>query len=175
MTSYLDKILSPALSNLYDASMKPDTNDLFEHQGCRAILLSVRPKYAEQIAAGIKRVEFRRVWTYEPVRLLALYSTAPTSRVIAFAPIQKIVEDTPTALWEYAKEFGGGLTRKELFAYMAGRKRGFALILGRVRVMKRPIDPTVCIPSFHVPQSFRYLSARELKVMVGGHNFEERI
>lgn len=155
--------------------MKHDTNDLFRHHGCRAILLSVRPKYAEQIATGMKRVEFRRVWPSEPVELVALYSTAPTSRVIAFTPIKKIVEGSPTALWECAKEFGGGLTRAELFAYMAGRKRGFALILGRVHVMKCPIDPTVCIPNFHVPQSYRYLSARELTAMVGGHNIEEKI
>ena len=155
--------------------MKRDTNDLFRYQGCRAILLSVRPKYAEQIAAGTKRVEFRRAWTSEQVRLLALYSTAPTSRVTAFAPIAKVVKGSPTALWEYAKEFGGGLTRKELFAYLAGRKSGFALMLGRVHVMKRPIDPSVCIPNFHVPQSYRYLSDGELMALARGCSDEENV
>jgi predicted transcriptional regulator len=155
--------------------MKRDTNDLLRYRECRTILLSVRPKYAEQIIAGTKRVEFRRVWTSEPVRLLALYSTAPTSRVIAFVSVTRVIKASPTALWGYAKEFGGGVTRNELFSYMEGRKSGFALVLGNVHIMKFPIDPTCCLPNFHAPQSYRYLSAEELMAMGRWAGDSERI
>jgi predicted transcriptional regulator len=136
---------------------------LFEQPGGRAVLLSLLPKYAEQIASGLKRVEFRRAWTPVHVAVLTLYATAPVSRVIGIARIGKVVEAPPTELWRYAKEYGGGLSRRELYAYMSGKKKGFALFLEHVVVLDPPVDPRRVTSTFRAPQSFRFLAPEEFR------------
>jgi predicted transcriptional regulator len=143
--------------------MMRNSTDLFAQPGGRAVLLSLLPKYAERIADGTKRVEFRRAWTAEPVAVLLLYATLPVSRLIGIAHVQRVVEASPTALWRFAQEYGGGVSRRELYAYMNGRKKGFALILGGVEVLNPPIDPRQITKSFAAPQSFRFLQPAEFQ------------
>lgn len=141
--------------------MTRNSNDLFAQPGGRAVLLSLRPKYAERIADGTKRVEFRRAWTLEPVAVLLLYATAPVSRLIGLAHVQEVRVATPTGLWRIAQEYGGGVSRRELYAYMSAKKEGFAVVLGGVEVFDPPIDPRRVSSSFAAPQSFRFLRPAE--------------
>lgn len=144
------------------------TANSFEQPISRAVLLSVRPKYADQIASGAKKVEFRRVWTTHPVSDLVLYSTSPASKLIAVASITQIIHAPRTTLWEYATKLGGGVTRKELFEYFQGISRGFALVLGHVRVFSPPRNPADHATRFRAPQSFRFLSPKEFDALVNG-------
>src|SRR5687768_6688573 len=138
----------------------------FKQPAGRPVLLSVRPKYADRIASGDKKVEFRRVWTAQPVSELVLYSTSPASRLIAVASIAEIIHAPRSTLWGYATRLGGGITRRELFEYFQGVSHGFALILGNVRVLSPPRNPADHSKRFRPPQSFRFLSPKEFDALV---------
>ncbi|WP_071849937.1 ASCH domain-containing protein [Duganella sp. HH105] len=132
-----------------------------------AILLSVKPRYADLIVAGSKRVEFRRAVPALPVGTIALYSSSPVQAIIALVDVTETIEASPTKLWELAKENGGGLTRAELRSYFESKTTGFAFMLENVRVFDRPVEPKKFFKVFTAPQSFKYLTENELRKLVG--------
>lgn len=130
--------------------------------GGRAILLSVKPKYADLILSGSKRVEFRRTWAADEVSLIAIYASSPVQRIVALVEIEDVVQGSPTTLWTHCTSRGGALTRRELFDYFDGKKQGCAILLGAVRTLQKPLDPKSLFKAFAPPQSFRYLTLGEL-------------
>ncbi|MBI3229507.1 MAG: ASCH domain-containing protein [Burkholderiales bacterium] len=126
-------------------------------------MLSIKPKYANLIIEGTKTVELRRAIPSKQVGTIAIYSSSPVQMIVAVADVRETVEASRTRLWSIAKNNGGGLTRRELFAYFAGKKTGFALMLENVRTFGKPVLPTKIFKPFSAPQSFRYLTQKELK------------
>lgn len=143
--------------------MMKDSKDLFGQRGGRAVLLSVQPKYAHAIADGTKCIEFRRRWTSEAVAVLLIYATAPVSRVLGLVHVHEVLEASPSALWRCAKRHGGGVTREELYQYMRGRKTGFGVVLRDFKIFDPPLDPRQVETDFRAPQSFRFMTADELR------------
>ena len=128
-----------------------------------AILLSVKPRFADLIVDGSKRVELRRAIPALPVGTLAIYSSSPIQLIVALVDVAETVEASPSRLWALAKENGGGLTRAELLEYFDAKTTGFAFMLANVRVFESPVSPRKIFKSFAPPQSFKYLSAREMQ------------
>jgi len=133
----------------------------------RAVLLSVKPKYADLISSGSKRVEFRRTWAAEDVGLIAVYASSPVQKIVALVQVEDIVRGSSTLLWSHCTSRGGALTRRELFDYFDGKSQGCAVLLGNVQPLASPIDPKALFKAFAPPQSFRYLSRAELKKIQG--------
>lgn len=129
----------------------------------RAILLSVKPKFADLIVEGSKLVELRRTVPAQAVGTIAIYSSSPVQGIVALADVKETIEASPSKLWSIAKDNGGGLTRAELIAYFEPKKTGFAIMLHNVRVYNKPVKPERIFKSFTAPQSFRYLTPKELK------------
>lgn len=127
----------------------------------RAVLLSIKPKYADLILSGFKRVEFRRSWAAEGVGMIVLYSSAPVQKIVGMVEVAEVVVASPTALWKTCTDMGGGLTRQELRTYFAGKSKGVAVLLGRVFSPPKSLAPSDVIDNFVPPQSFRYLDASE--------------
>jgi predicted transcriptional regulator len=125
--------------------------------------LSVKPKYADLIVSGEKRVEFRRVWAAEEVGLIAIYTSSPVQRIVALVDVEDVVRASPQRLWRHCTSLGGGLTAHELADYFDGKAHGYAVLLGEVRKFKKPVDPRILFKTFSAPQSFRYLTATEIK------------
>lgn len=128
-----------------------------------AILLSVKPKFASLILDGSKLVELRRTVPTQTVGTIAIYSSSPVQAIVALADVKETIETSPTKLWAIAKDNGGGLTRAELMDYFGSKKTGFAIMLQNVRVYGKPVQPTKVFKTFSAPQSFRYLTSKELK------------
>ena len=124
------------------------------------VLLSIKPKYVEEIIKGNKRYEFRKsiFRCREDVELVYVYSTSPVKKIVGVCTIETIIEDHPKNLWESFREFSG-IGEAEFFSYFGGRKKGFAIGIGNVEVFEDPIDPKISIPGFVPPQSFRYVEA----------------
>ena len=101
-------------------------------QGGKTIILSIKPKYADLILAEKKTVEFRRVWAAEFVNTIVIYASAPVQKIVGVVEVSEVVTERPSKLWDYSRTRGGGLTRAELSAYMKGKTRGFAILLGEV-------------------------------------------
>ncbi|MBU9577245.1 hypothetical protein KTE26_02200 [Ralstonia mannitolilytica] len=116
--------------------------------------------------AGSKRVEFRRTWAKEQVKLIAIYESAPTQRIVGFVEVESAIVGSASALWVICTNKGGGLTRAELRSYFAGKKQGAAILLGRVHAANTPVDPITVFKNFKAPQSFRYLSANETTALI---------
>jgi predicted transcriptional regulator len=131
------------------------------HPGGRAVLLSIKPKFADLILAGSKRVEFRRSWAAQEVSVIVLYSSSPIQRIVGIVEVAEVIIASPTALWKTCTDNGGGLTRDELRAYFAGKSTGVAVLLGNVYKPKKHVTPSDVIGNFVPPQSFRYLDAKE--------------
>lgn len=145
--------------------MTHSSTDLFNQQPGRLVLLSLLPRYAEKIAAGTKKVEFRRSWTPEMVSVLALYATAPSSRLIGATSVRAVIQGSPTALWHLSQKHGGGVSRRELYEYFKGKKNGFALLLGEVELFEPSINLKQQASDFRAPQSFRFLLPEEFEQM----------
>ena len=137
--------------------------ECLREQGTRAVLLSVKPRFSEQIASGLKRVEFRRSWAIEPVGVLVIYTSAPTQRIVAVVDVEGVEHAAPSKLWTRCSSRGPGLARAELLAYLEGKDKGYGVLLGQVTRPKKPIEPGTVIQDFRPPQSYRYLSTAELK------------
>ena len=124
----------------------------------RAALISIRPCYAEKIVSGEKRIEFRRTWAIHPVRSLLIYSSSPVKCFVAIAVIKKITVGSPGALWTLSQTVGGGISRKSLFEYLAGKRQAFGIELTEVQTLLNPISPKELLGrNFRPPQSYYYL------------------
>ena len=128
----------------------------------KTVLISIQPVYAEKILTGDKHLEFRRNWATEPIDLLVIYATAPSKKIVATAEIKQVISGSKTKLWNLAKEMGGGISRRKLFAYLEGKKKAFAIELMHVNPIPDGLDPiTIFGRDFRPPQSFRYFTDEE--------------
>ena len=146
-----------------------------EQPSGRAVLLSIKPKYADLILAGTKRVELRRSWPSNDVGVMVLYSSAPIQKLVGVAFIDRIEECDFESLWTLANTNGGGVTYDELKAYTKGKKTVFGVMINRVKVADTQVDPKEIFPSFTPPQSFMYLDptdfSRVMSAMFSSENF----
>lgn len=117
------------------------------------VLLSIRPKYIEEIIKGNKRYEFRKSIFKKNVDEVWIYATSPTKKIVGTFVIGEIIKDTPKNLWKNLNELSG-LTKQEFFDYFYGTKTGFALELEYTKFLKVPIDPKIIFPDFIPPSVF---------------------
>ncbi len=128
----------------------------------KSVIVAIRPHYANKIMEGTKRVEFRRLWAARPVSKIVIYATAPVQRIVGIARVKNIHIGSKDKLWDLAKRLGGGLSKRELFTYMAGKDNGVAIELAGVRRVAKGIDIiTLFGKKFKPPQSFRYIKEEE--------------
>jgi len=129
----------------------------------KAIVLSIKPKYAELILAGTKTVEFRRAWAAEKVDMIAIYASSPIQKLVGIVQVSDIVRAKPATLWGYCSKRGGGLSKSELTAYFNGKESGVAVLLQDAKRFGQGVDPQKVIKNFSPPQSFRYMTAAEMR------------
>lgn len=132
---------------------------------CSSILLSVKPRFANLIINGSKRVELRRTVPSRRIGSIAIYASAPTQSIVALAEVEETIEARLADLWSISKDNGGGLTRKEFFDYFESKTMGFAIMLKNVRVFSKPMSPSKVYEPFVAPQSFKYLTPNELSIL----------
>ena len=122
------------------------------------VLLSIKPRYANEILAGRKKYEFRksRPRLAKRNQKAYVYATAPMSRIVAAFTINDIVQDSPSRLWN---DFGdnAGIDKKSFFEYYGKRKVGVAIEITDLEVFETPLNPKRLIKGFTAPQSFTYL------------------
>ena len=129
----------------------------------RMVVLSLKPRFAEAILAGVKIVELRRTVPkiVVPTRAL-LYAAAPVRALLGTCIITSVQRLDLAALW---REHGSGsaLLYHEFQRYFEGVDVGAALTLIQQRAFNRPIPlqdlrakPEVLRP----PQSFAYVDAK---------------
>ncbi len=121
------------------------------------VLLSIKPKYVEEIKNGNKRYEFRKTrFRAKHVNQVYIYSTSPVKKIVGLFKIEKIIEDNPKNLWDNFNEWSG-ISEHEFFEYFSNKEKGFAIEINEFELFEKPIEPNTIIPNFIAPQSFRYV------------------
>ena len=120
------------------------------------VLLSVKPKYANEIVSGRKKYEFRKsIFKRENIEKMYIYSSSPVKKIIAIVDIDGILSDSPQKLWEQYHE-DAGISEIEFFDYFKNSDIGYAIKISNVQEFPTPIDPYID-ENFRPPQSFYYL------------------
>ena len=131
----------------------------------RALVLSLRPRFAEAILAGIKTVEVRRVMPRITVPTLALlYASGSARALVGMCVVRSVARYPADGLW-HLHGADTALSRAEFDAYLQGRDCGVALLLERPEPLAAPIPLHTLRQAhgFRPPQSFAYVSHAQCK------------
>ena len=130
-----------------------------------AILLSVRPQYANQIFEGKKKVELRRICPKHIKKgdLVLIYVSSPVKSLCGAFKVDKVVEKNLPELWRAVKG-KAGTSRKEFNQYYKGVSVGSAIFFNNVWKLPSPIELQALREErdFQPPQNFRYATADDL-------------
>ena len=129
-----------------------------------AVLLSLKPRYADMVFAGEKKAELRR---RAPARseggVVFVYVTRPEMHIRGQFRVRSVRRGTPDEVWD-AVSGEACVEREDFDAYYAGRDVAYALEIADVREYDEPIelgDLREMFETFVVPQSWRYARAEE--------------
>lgn len=121
------------------------------------VLLSVKPKYAEEIVAGRKKYEFRKaIFRREDVARVYVYSSSPVRKIVASFEIKQILSGSPCKIWALCGT-QAGISKREFFNYFEDSDVAFAIKISNLRNFPKPINPYALFDGFRPPQSFYYL------------------
>ena len=141
----------------------------------RALLLSLKPRFANAILDGTKSVELRRVRPLIRVPTVAfLYASSPTMALVGICRVESIKSGSPSRIWS---EFGPatGIGRREFREYFSGTGTACALLLSKPTRLAAPVQLAELRrwwPDFQPPQSFRYLNPSEFPSIMRGQAAE---
>lgn len=127
-------------------------------------LLSIHDVYCQRLLSGEKLFEFRK---RIPVGLkggdeLAIYCTKPTCRIVAYAEIGGVLEDTPDRLWARTR-FAAGIEEQAFMAYFGKSQKAYGIIISSVYQLAKPISMAALRGKSFAPQSFIYLTEAQSK------------
>ena len=121
------------------------------------VILSIRPNFCNVIFCGKKVYEYRkRVFTRSDVDKVYIYVTKPICRIVGYFTIKRIIDDSPSMVWDMTHE-DGGISKKYFLDYFKGHSVAYAIEIGEVVKLDTPIDPKTIIEGFTAPQNFMYL------------------
>ena len=120
------------------------------------VLLSIKPKYVEEINKGSKLYEFRKVIFNDDIKTIYVYETDQKKKIVGKIIIDDIIEDSPLNLWQKFED-KSGIAKHEFFEYFKDRNKGYAIKIKKYVNYKKPIDPYKNKPNFVPPQSYLYV------------------
>ena len=126
----------------------------------RALLIAIRPRFADMIFKGEKTVELRRVRPkIENGDLALVYVSSPIMALRGGFEVEKVISETPETLWTLIGN-KAGISRSEFLAYFTGKKIAHALVIKRAWELPAPVrlgrirSWTI---SSRPPQSYHYI------------------
>lgn len=127
-------------------------------------LFSIRPRYAEMIMAGVKKVEFRKTRFRRGLSHVVVYASSPIQKVVGYFSVNAVEVGSPAELW--ARYNGAsGMTQNEFQAYYGGDTRGTAISIGDVCCFHEKVPLSALGDGLTAPQSFSYLDPEAIGVL----------
>lgn len=124
-----------------------------------AVLLSIKPEFAEKIFNGTKKYEFRKsIFKRQGIRKIVVYASSPVKKVIGEFLVEGILSDTVDQIWRKTHQ-GAGITKKFYESYYENRNRAYAIKVGSTIKYDKFRDLT----EYNIvaaPQSFAYIQLR---------------
>jgi len=122
-----------------------------------ALLLSIKPRYADAIFAREKRVELRRVKPrVGPGDLVLIYVSSPRCALEGAFEVERVLEAKPSALWGHVSE-RAGINRAEFDDYFGEREMAYAIVVRKVWRLTPVTLSTMRRVKVRPPQSYQYL------------------
>ncbi len=121
----------------------------------RKILISINPEHVQNIIAGIKKYEYRKIAAKQDISSIIIYETTPIKRIVAEAEIIGVLELPPDELWEQTKN-ESGISKAFFDRYFDNRTVAFAYKLGKIKVYDTP-KTLMDYGIKAAPQSFVYV------------------
>jgi len=126
-----------------------------------AVLLSVKPRFADAILSGNKTAEVRRrPLDARPGAAVVLYASTPTKAIVGTARLSHTIVMPPAEAWQYYGETTD-ITREEFDAYLFGVSSAVLLLLQNPQRLDEPISLEALrsdVDHFRPPQSYRYVA-----------------
>jgi type I restriction enzyme S subunit len=121
------------------------------------VLLSIKPKFVEEIKKGNKKYEFRKTIFKKDVDKVFIYCSSPVQKIIGYFSIADIIEGSPDEIWECCKE-DSGIDETDFFIYFKNKDTGYAIEIKELELFDPPKDPKTMNPEFRPPQSYYYIN-----------------
>ncbi len=120
------------------------------------VLMSIKPKYVDEILSGKKKYEYRKIKAKRPnIDKIIIYCTAPVMRVVAEVEVLEIIENNPEIVWKKTKSHAG-ISKKKYDEYFENKDIAFAYKLGNIIKYDQPRELKE-IGVNYTPQSFIYI------------------
>lgn len=127
----------------------------------RALLLSVRPRFAHALLNGTKTVEVRRRFPEVPAgTAVVIYSSSPEKAVLGTLKVRRFSRTTADEFWRLHSA-SVGIDRAELISYLNGTSQCSALEVENPLPWARPVTLAELRLKLNLDpaQSFRYLDS----------------
>ena len=138
----------------------------------KALIISVKPVYADLIISGAKTFELRRTRpNISEGHPILLYESSPKKKLSAILISGKVYARKLTGLWALVKN-KCGITKCEFDKYFSGKEAGYAIAINDVFLVPEPIsliELKECSDKFHPPQCYRYASREILELINSRH------
>lgn len=121
------------------------------------VILSIKPKYANEILNGTKKVEYRKQFPAH-IKKVYIYASHPVKRIVAEFKVSGLISDNPKNLWDLT-ERRGGISKDEYFKYFRGKVKAIAVEIGKLNIYEKPINPKEKYSNWNAPQSYRYVES----------------
>ena len=134
------------------------------HMANNALLISIRPRFAEMIFAGTKTVELRRMRPrIGKDDMVFVYVSSPVKALEGAFEIAEVVSGSPKSIW---RRLGSntGLSKQEFDNYFDGKNVAFAIRIRRYWRLPSPVRLASLKRQrngFHPPQGYHYISERD--------------
>ena len=129
----------------------------------RALLLSLKPIYADLVFRGLKVAELRRRIPCVENRDVFIYVSSPARQLRGGFRVGHVWKGAPEEVWKQVSDLVG-VDKRDFDEYYTGRRVAYALGITHVWERDDPIDLSTLrarFPKFVVPQSWRYVRAEE--------------
>jgi predicted transcriptional regulator len=131
----------------------------------RAVLLSLRPKYAKLIYSGQKRAELRRTRPSRQVTDVFVYETSPVRKVTGWFRVLRVQTTSPSSAWKRFRRMLS-ITRSEFRSYLQGKKLATLYLIRSFRKFKVAVSLAKVVRTGRPPQSYRYLDKRSTRALL---------
>jgi len=130
------------------------------------LLLSIKPEYVLKLFDGTKKVELRKIKPkLMPGNRVVVYACSPVKAIVGVFEVEKVLEDSPSSLWDRVKEIAG-ISKPDFDDYYYTSRKAYAIFLKKTEQYEPPLDLEAIKQqwfNFHPPQSYKYLTNSEFK------------
>jgi predicted transcriptional regulator len=120
------------------------------------LIISVKPKYVNEILAGRKKYEYRKSIFKKPVNKIYIYSCCPQKKIVGYFFYNCFIQGTPEYIWKQTSTVSG-ISESEFFNYFKNKNDAIALKINHFYPFTVFPDISVISANFCAPQSYRYL------------------